>query len=125
VNLLVDAGDPTRKQMKYRLFFTSADGHDYTLSGFKDISGSTLADAWPETTTLYTRILAGQVGDGASGTVDASGVIVIRLEDFLFHQLFSFRVDGPVADRAQAMARFGAMFFGKLWDVYGRQIGPF
>jgi predicted acylesterase/phospholipase RssA len=125
VNLLVDAGDPTRKQMKYRLFFTSADGHDYTLSGFKDISGSTPADAWPETTTLYTRILTGQVGDGASGTVDASGVIVIRLEDFLFHQLFSFRVDGPVADRAQAMARFGAMFFGKLWDVYGRQIGPF
>jgi hypothetical protein len=30
-----------------------------------------------------------------------------------------------VAQRAQAMARFGAMFFGKLWEVYGRQIGPF
>jgi predicted acylesterase/phospholipase RssA len=125
VNLLVDAGDPTRKQMRYRLFFTGADGRDYTLSGFKDISGGSPADAWPETTTLYTRILAGRVADGASGTVDASGVIVIRLEDFLFHQLFSFRVEGPVAQRAQAMARFGAMFFGKLWEVYGRQIGPF
>jgi predicted acylesterase/phospholipase RssA len=126
VQLLVDAGDPTRKQMKYHLLFTGADGHDYTLTGFKDISGHSPADAWPETTTLYTQILTGHAADGAGGPVDASGVLVIRPEDFLFHQLFSFRVDGPtLAARTQAMARFGAMFFGKLWDVYGRQIGPF
>ena len=126
VNLLIDAGDPTKKEMRYRLFFTGADGHDYTLTGFKDISGRTPADVWPETTTLFTRILAGRIEEGAVGDTVASGVIVIRPEDFLFRQLFSFRVQGPTAAaRAQGMTRFGALFLGKLWDVYGHQIGPF
>jgi cholesterol oxidase len=110
--------------MKYRLFFTSADGRDFTLVGFKDISGA-LTDAWPETTTLYTQILRGRVAEGGSGAVEASGVLHILPQDFVFRQLFSFRVEGPLAGRAQALARFGAMFFGKLWDVYGRQVGPF
>jgi predicted acylesterase/phospholipase RssA len=126
INLLVDAGDPTRKQMKYRITLTGADGRDYTLVGFKDISGQTFASAWPETTTLYTTLLEGHVAEGTSGRTVASGVITIRPEDFLFRQLFSFRVQGPtLAARAQALNRFGAMFLGKLWDVYGHQVGPF
>jgi cholesterol oxidase len=125
INLLVDAGDPTRKQMKYRLMFTGADGHPYTLVGFKDISGQTFASAWPETTTLYTTILAGHVADGQSGPTVARGVLHIRPEDFLFRQLFSFRVQGPsLVARTQALNRFGVMFLGKLWDVYGHQVGP-
>jgi len=125
VQLLVDAGDPTKKQMRYRLSFTGVDGRDRTLVGFKDISGSAVTDAWPETTTLYTQILQGTVAEGVTGTAEASGVLHILPQDFFFRQLFSFRMDGPPAGRVQAMARFGAMFFGKLWDVYGRQIGPF
>ncbi len=126
INILVDAGDPTRKQMKYRLLITGADDRPYTLVGFKDVSGQTLASAWPETTTLYTTLLSGHVPEGGSGPTIASGVVVIRPEDFLFRQLFSFRVKGPTAAaRTQAMARFGAMFMGKLWDVYGHQLGPF
>jgi predicted acylesterase/phospholipase RssA len=125
VNLLVDAGDPTKKQMRYRLFFTGADGQDHSLVGFKDISGHALSEVWPETTTLYTQILKGRVDEGAGDPVDASGVLVIRPEDFVFHQMFSFRVDGPRGTRAAALARFGAMFMGKLWDVYGHQLGPF
>jgi hypothetical protein len=125
INLLVDAGDTTRKQMKYRLIFKGADGRDYTLVGFKDISGQSFVSAWPETTTLYTTLLSGRVPEGGSGPTVASGVLVIRPEDFLFRQLFSFRVQGPtLAARTQALARFGVMFFGKLWDVYGHQIGP-
>jgi cholesterol oxidase len=123
--LLVDAGDHTRKQMKYRLAFTGADGRDYTLVGFKDISGQTFASAWPETTTLYTTLLSGRVPEGGTGPTLASGIVVIRPEDFLFRQLFSFRVEGPsLAARTHALNRFGAMFLGKLWDVYGHQIGP-
>ena len=125
INLLVDAGDPTKKQMRYRIPFTAADGQDYTLVGFKDISGHTITDVWPETTTLYTQILKGHVAEGANGPVDASGILIIRPEDFIFTQMLSFRVDGPPATRAAALARFGAMFMGKLWDVYGHQIGPF
>lgn len=126
INLFVDAGDPRRKQMKYRLFFKGGDGKDYTLIGFKDISGKTLASAWPETTTLYTTLLSGRVPEGGTGPAVASGVIEIRPEDFFFRQLFSFRVEGPsLAARANALTRFGVMFFGKVWDVYGQQIGPF
>ena len=126
INLFVDAGDPRRKEMKYRLLFTGGDGKPYTLVGFKDISGKTLASAWPETTTLYTTLLSGHVAEGATGPTFASGVITIHPEDFFFRQLFSFRVEGPtVAARANALARFGVMFFGKVWDVYGQQIGPF
>jgi predicted acylesterase/phospholipase RssA len=125
INLLVDAGDPTKKQMRYRLNFTAADGQDYTLVGFKDMSGHSVTDVWPETTTLYTQVLKGHVSEGAAGPVDSSGVLIIRPQDFIFVQMLSFRVDGPPATRAAALARFGAMFMGKLWDVYGHQLGPF
>src|SRR5262249_2241952 len=125
VQLLVDAGDPAKKEMRYRLFFTAAGGRELTLVGFKDISGRSAADVRPETTTLYTRILQGRVAEGDTGPVDASGVIVIKPEDFFLRQLFSFRVEGgPIGGRVQALARFGAMFFGKLWDVYGHKVGP-
>jgi cholesterol oxidase len=125
INLLVDAGDPTKKQMKYRLIFKGVDGKDYTLVGFKDISGATFASAWPETTTLYTTLLSGAVPEGAAGTTAASGVISIQPQDFFFRQLFSFRVQGPtLAAQTDALNRFGLLFFGKLWDVYGRQVGP-
>ena len=124
INLLVDGADASKKQMKYRLPFTGADGREYTLIGFKDISGQSFASAWPETTTLYTTLLSGRVPEGATGPAVASGIIVIRPEDFFFRQLFSFRVQGPsIAARLQGLNRFGAMFLGKLWDVYGRQIG--
>jgi hypothetical protein len=125
INLLVDGADPQKKQMKYRLQFTGADGKDYTLVGFKDISGQSFAAAWPETTTLYTTLLSGRVAEGATGPVIASGIIAIRPEDFFFRQLFSFRVQGPsLAARVQGLNRFGMMFLGKLWDVYGHQVGP-
>jgi predicted acylesterase/phospholipase RssA len=126
INLFVDAGDPSRKQMKYRIMLTDAAGAARTLVGFKDISGDTFAEVWPETTTLYTNLLDGHVPEGGTGPTLASGIIEIRLEDFLFRQLFSFRVQGPnPLARTQALGRFGVMFFGKLWDVYGQQIGPF
>jgi cholesterol oxidase len=112
--------------MKYRLQFKGADGKDYTLIGFKDIMGKTFASAWPETTTLYTSLLPGHVPEGQQADPIAAGVINIHFEDFFFRQMFSFRVQGPtLAARTDALTRFGLAFFGKLWDVYGRQVGPF
>ena len=125
VNLFVNQADPGKKNMRYRLFFTAADGRALTLTGVKDIEGPSFTSLWAETTTLYTQILDGHVPAGQTGTVVASGVLVIRPEDFFFRQLFSFRTKGPSpAARLSALNRFGAMFFGKVWDVYGRQAGP-
>ena len=82
INLLVDAGDPTRKKTKYRLMFTGADGRDYTLVGFKDIIGKTFLSAWPETTTLYATILAGHVAASGAGETVASGVLTFARRTF-------------------------------------------
>ena len=126
VNLFVNAADPTKKTMVYRLFFTGADGRTYTLAGFKDIQGPSVTTLWHETTTLYTQILDGHIAAGQQGPLFGSGVLVIRPEDFFLKQLFSFRTQGPsAAARLAGLNRFGAMFLGKIWDVYGHQAGPF
>jgi predicted acylesterase/phospholipase RssA len=138
-NLFIDAQDPARKTMLYRLFFHDDQGRALTLSGFKDVKDDPGLDLWHDTTTLYTRILTGHVGaaeeeaaeddpENLGQMVVASGIIVIQYFDFL-KQLTTFRTEGPSrSDRASAMARFGRLFMGKLWDVYARDVltsGPF
>ena len=123
-NLFVDAGDPSRKRMLYRLFFRDGEGHPLTLSGFKVVEEDPGFDLWSDTTTLFTRILQGHVGpEEEEGTpIVASGIIVIQLLDF-FEQLTTFRTEGPTpADRASALTRFGKLFLGDLWDVYARRV---
>ena len=40
-------------------------------------------------------------------------------------QVGSLRVEAPTAAaRAHALARFGAFYFGRLWDVYARHLLP-
>jgi hypothetical protein len=96
-------------------------------------------DLWHDTSTLFTRLLTGHVDaaeeEAAKGDpekleqmVVASGIIVIQFFDFL-KQLTTFHTEGPAhSDRASAMARFGRLFMGKLWDVHARDVltsGPF
>jgi cholesterol oxidase len=129
-NLLVHETDPSKKRMLYRLFFTGADGQPRTLSGFKEIADDDGLDTWKDTTTLYTRLFAGIVDtQGESqASPETAGIIRIEQADFL-RQLTTFRAEGPtLGDRLSAMSRFGTLFLGKLWDVYGRRVidvGPF
>ncbi|HEX9960986.1 MAG TPA: patatin-like phospholipase family protein [Pyrinomonadaceae bacterium] len=129
-NLFIDDADPSRKKMLYRLFFHDKDGRALTLSGFKDIRDDPGFDLWADTTTLYTHIYNGHVSaeEEKDAEIVASGIINIYFFDFL-KQLTTFRVEGStVSDRASALARFGRLFMGKLWDVYARQVmtsGPF
>jgi hypothetical protein len=123
-NLFVDQGDPSRKQMLYRLFFEDSAGHPLTLSGFKSVVAGPVNDVWHDTSTMYTRLLEGHVAADAEkqAAIVASGIIRIHLLDFL-KQLTTFRVAGPtVTDRASVLTRFGTLFLGTLWDVYARQI---
>lgn len=137
-NLFVDEADPSVKKMLYRLFFRKPDGEALTLSGHKIIKDDPGFDLWHDTTTLYTRILRGHISPEEekaleqSGQLEqavcGSGIIVIPFFSFL-KQLTTFRAEGPtLSDRTSAMARFGRLFMGKLWDVYARQVlssGPF
>lgn len=138
-NLFIDGIDSSRKTMLYRLFFRDRNGQALTLSGFKDVTDDPGLDLWSDTTTLFTTILRGHISADEEAEARketrrfaelhfASGKIHIYFFDFL-KQLTTFRAEGPtLADRASAMARFGRLFMGKLWDVYAKDVltsGPF
>ncbi|HET8682591.1 MAG TPA: GMC family oxidoreductase [Micromonosporaceae bacterium] len=117
-NLFTRDTDPSRRRMLYRLHFADGRGNPLTLVGHKDVHDDPGFDVWRDTSTLYLRVLECHLppeGDAGAGTV-ASGVITIHLPDFL-RQLTTFRAHGPKP--AQAMQRFGRLFLGELWDVYG------
>jgi cholesterol oxidase len=120
-NLFVDEG--ASRHMVYRLYFADGTGRPLTLAGFKDVRPGPLTAVWPETSTLYTRILDGHVpvADGGSGATDGvvgSGVLRIRPIDFAW-QLTTFRVHGPTwAGRARAFDAFGQLFLAELWQVF-------
>jgi len=123
-NLFVDQGDPSRKQMLYRLPFHDGAGHPLTLTGVKHVSDDPGADAWRDTTTLFVRVLRGHLepGEDADAELVASGIIRIYPLDFL-RQLSTFRARAPSKrERGRALVAFGQAFMGNLWDVYARRI---
>jgi len=118
-NLFVDQdGDKANKRMFYRLYFTDGTGHPLTMVGHKIVVNDGRFEIWHDTSTLYTRVLSGHVAEeeDEQAAVLATGVLHIEPLDFA-HQLTTFRVHP--ADRIDALGRFGVLFAGDLWDVYG------
>ncbi|TDD63349.1 GMC family oxidoreductase [Actinomadura darangshiensis] len=117
-NLFVADGEDDRRLMKYRLFYTDGEGRRRTLTGHKNVLHGPPTRIWPDTSTLYVRLLDGHVGvdeeDGAD--VVGAGVLHIQLTDFA-RQLTTFRTSGP--DGAGKLLDFGRFFAGELWEVYG------
>lgn len=118
-NLFVDNGDPTRKQMRYRLLFRDTVGHPLTLTGFKTIENDAGFDLWRDTTTLAVRIDGGHAETNGGTPAIASGIIRIHPMDFL-RQLTTFRTGGnSPTDHAAAIGRFGGLWLSSIWKVYG------
>jgi cholesterol oxidase len=117
-NLFVETGRQYDRRMLYALPFVGADGKPYLLDGFKEVRDYGRFDVWGATSTLYTVIRAGHE---RSGEVLASGILHILIADFM-RQLSTFAVSGTddPARKAQALAQFGRMFMGTLWDVFVR-----
>jgi predicted acylesterase/phospholipase RssA len=126
-NLFVDADPGTReKQLRYRLFFKSDTGEARTLYGVKHVIDQPGNDIWTSTTTLYTTLFKGtvQAGQEAGAEVLGAGIIHIALLDFL-RQLTTFRAEGgTLSDRLTALNKFGGLFLGKIWDIYGPVVVP-
>jgi cholesterol oxidase len=122
-NLFVAEDSPAEKRMLYRLKFTDHENHPVTMTGHKEIHHGHGLDVWTETTTLFTRLLAGHVEPDADATAQslASGILHIHPLDFA-RQMTTFRVDP--AHRLDALARFGELFAGELWSVYGPKGTP-
>ncbi len=83
-----------------------------------------LTAVWPETSTLYVRILNGHVpvedgGENATEGLVGSGILRIPPPDFAW-QLTTFRVHGPtLAGKIEALDSFGQLFLSELWQVFG------
>ncbi len=119
-NLFVD-DEPGSKRMLYRLFFRDGAGHPLTLAGFKVVRERSGGHVWRDTSTLYTRVLRGHVGEGDEPGAEtvASGILRLRPWDFA-RQLTTFRAGATSpAGRLAALGRFDALFVGQLWQVYG------
>jgi cholesterol oxidase len=122
-DLFTDAGPATR-HMLYRLYFADATGRPLTLAGYKNVKPGPLTAVWPETSTLYARILNGHVpvedgGQNATEGLVGSGILRIRPPDFAV-QMTTFRVHGPtLAGKVHALDSFGELFLSELWQVFG------
>jgi cholesterol oxidase len=116
-NLFSPGDAPDRKLMRYRLHFTDVMNRPRTLSGWKDIRHRPASRIWPDTTTLYFRILDGHVPDCADdeAAIHGAGILHLGLEEFA-RQLTTFRTEGPHG--LAALERFGRFFLGELWEIY-------
>lgn len=119
-NLFVDSADKNRRQMLYRLFFTTSEGKKLTLSGAKQIQDNPGLDIWADTTTLFTNLFSGHV-DAAKepkAKTYATGILHIEPADFAV-QLTTFKTSaGTLPAKASAFEKFGKYFLGSLWEVY-------
>ncbi len=108
------------KRMQYKMQLTSGDGKHYYLYGFKIIRNHPGPDCWPDATTLYITL---HEGESTQGKVIGKGILNIPLAS-LMRQLTTMQVTNAsgLAQRWDAMLRFGRFFGGQLIDTYGAHL---
>lgn len=107
------------KEMHYLLPFRDREGNPFTLYGFKEIEREDGGEVWAETTTLYTRVLAGhhRALPGAGPTA-ALGILTISPADFA-EQLTTFTSNADnLVEKGRALLKFFKLFSGNLWEAY-------
>ena len=118
-NLFSPGDQPRLKLMRYELAFEH-DGEPYYFAGAKDVRDDPGLDLWKDTTTLFSRL---HRGSNAEGEVVGAGVLSLGVAD-LIKMMATMRVLGAenAAQSAKALAQFGSLFLGKLWDTYVRYV---
>jgi cholesterol oxidase len=114
-NLFVDVGGKTHKQMRYRMKLAAIDGKQYYFEGHKEVHDDRGLDVYSDTTELFATVHDGE----PDGAVLAKGILKISAEDVvnLIRTMSAHDRDGKSSIRESA--RFGKLFVGDLWDVYG------
>ncbi|HTU46946.1 MAG TPA: patatin-like phospholipase family protein [Bryobacteraceae bacterium] len=130
LHLLVDRGDPAQKQVIYEIVFRDGSGDTVTLTATKNLTASSQEHASQEPTAVLATLRRSfeqknaEEGNEDQATAVARGILKSGVLDAI-ELLASIRVDAPtVAARAHALTRFGAFYFGRLWDVYARHLLP-
>jgi cholesterol oxidase len=131
-NMLVEEPNANLRVMLYRMVFADAGGELWTMLGHKTIHNDHSLSLWPDITTLYIRLLKGDVPgpDIASislpgqvpppGPNAAMGTIHISTLD-AFRSARSFHSPGSNPFRAaEAVAKFVEFYFHGVWDVFGK-----
>ncbi len=110
------------RRFDYTMRLSSRDGANYLLAGYKTVRDEAHADLWSDTSTLYVDVYE----EGTASDVPvARGVLTINPIDFArqMRTLKGVGGAGPT-DRMRAVAKFGALFAGSLYDVYGGPVAP-
>jgi cholesterol oxidase len=114
-NLFVDVNGKTHKQMRYRMKLCASDGAQYYFDGKKEVHDDRGIDVYSDTTQLFCTVHAG----GPDGPVVAKGVLKINAEDVLRLVRTMSARDRNGKPSLVDCVRFGKLFVGDLWDVYG------
>ncbi|MBI5609835.1 MAG: hypothetical protein HY902_13265, partial [Deltaproteobacteria bacterium] len=105
------------RRMRYDLEFTGKGGRRYRLEGIKTIPDpdNIVPNPWRDTTTLKVEVFAA----AADKDVIWRGIARLSAVDFA-RQLASTQLKGGQSSGEQHLlaARFGALFFGELWQAY-------
>lgn len=111
-----NADDANVRNMRYRMQINSTEGKAYYFDGFKTITHGSVLKMWPQTSTLYVTVHEGD----ATGPVIGKGILHILIHDFA-RQMTTMVIRNAKnpAEGAAALARFGKLFAGVLYENYG------
>ena len=113
----INTDEANTRNMRYRMQLHASDGRTLFFDGYKTITHGSLLRIWPDTSTLYVTVHGGA---DAAAPVIGKGILHIRIADFA-RQMTTMEVPNArsLAERASALARFGGLFAGVLWQTYG------
>lgn len=113
---ITDPEDKDRKKMDYRMLMHSREGKTFYFRGFKDIHDDKGFDVWEDTTVLYISVYEGKDEKGA---LVGKGMLKIKPKDFA-KQMTTMKALHPKStlDATAAVAKFGRLFAGSVWDTY-------
>jgi cholesterol oxidase len=113
----INADDANTRNMRYRMQLSSTEGKTFYFDGFKTITHGSVLKMWPQTSTLYVTV---HDGADATGAVVGKGILHILIADFARQMTtMAIRNAKSPAEGAAAMASFGKLFAGVLWENYG------
>jgi len=114
-NLFVNVEGKTHKRMRYRMRLEAIDGKAYYFDGYKEVRDDRGIDVYSDTTELFATVHAGD----KDGPIVAKGIMKISAEDVLNLIRTMSAHDREGKSSILERARFGKLFVGDLWDVYG------
>jgi cholesterol oxidase len=121
----IDRDRVETRRFDYKALLTSREGRQFRFTGFKLVHDSRFElDLWGDTSTLYISIEEISPAGTATQPARFAGILNINPTDFV-KQLATLAGTGGSSrlKRLAAVGKFGGLFAGSLFDVYGNVTG--